>query len=112
MHFRLLTYSISCTENGIGICNTQEELNNALKEKCEEQCEAGIDKPKVTISADMVMLHDTELYADIRELEEELIANLRKSEFLVAMDRSEEDPASVSIPYLKFKAGKILQPEL
>ena len=48
----------------------QEELNNALKEKCEEQFEAGIDKPKVTISADMVMLHDTELYADIRELEE------------------------------------------
>ena len=57
-------------ENGIVICNTQEELNNALKEKCEEQFEAGIDKPKVTISADMVMLHDTELYADIRELEE------------------------------------------
>lgn len=57
-------------ENGIVICNTQEELNNALKEKCEEQFESGIDKPKVTISADMVMLHDTELYADIRELEE------------------------------------------
>ncbi len=57
-------------ENGIMICNTQEELNNALKEKCEEQFESGIDKPKVTISADMVMLHDTELYADIRELEE------------------------------------------
>ena len=97
-------------ENGIVICNTQEELNNALKEKCEEQFEAGIDKPKVTISADMVMLHDTELYADIRELEEELIANLRKSEFLVAMDRSEEDPAKVNIPYLKNKEGKILQP--
>ena len=30
-------------ENGIVICNTQEELNNALKEKCEEQFEAGIE---------------------------------------------------------------------
>ena len=39
-------------ENGSVICNTQEELNNALKEKCEEQFEAGIDKPKVTISAE------------------------------------------------------------
>lgn len=57
-------------EKGIVICNTQAELNNALKEKCEEQFEAGIDKPKVTISADMIMLHDTELYADVRELEE------------------------------------------
>lgn len=51
-----------------------------------------------------------EEHKNIRELEEELIANLRKSEFLVAMDRSEEDPAKVNIPYLKNKEGKILQP--
>ena len=44
-----------------------------------------------------------EEHKNIRELEEELIANLRKSEFLVAMDRSEEDPAKVNIPYLKNK---------
>lgn len=56
--------------NGIIICNSQEEMNAALKEKCKEQFESGIDKPKVTISADMVMLHDTDLYADIKELEE------------------------------------------
>lgn len=51
-----------------------------------------------------------EEHKNIRELEEELIANLRKSEFLVAMDRSEEDPSKVNIPYLKNKDGKILQP--
>ena len=51
-----------------------------------------------------------EEHKNIRELEEELIANLRKSEFLVAMDRSEEDPAKVNIPYLKNKEDKIMQP--
>lgn len=47
---------------------------------------------------------------NIRELEEELIANLKKSEFLVAMEQNTEDPAKVNIPYLKNKEGKILQP--
>lgn len=47
---------------------------------------------------------------NIRELEEELIANLKKAEFLVAMERNEEDPSKVNIPYLKNKEGKILQP--
>ena len=47
---------------------------------------------------------------NIRVLEEELIANLKKAEFLVAMERNEEDPSKVNIPYLKNKEGKILQP--
>lgn len=51
-----------------------------------------------------------EEHGNIRELEEELIANLRKSEFLIAMSASEEDPSKVNIPYLKNKDGKILQP--
>lgn len=51
-----------------------------------------------------------EEHGNIRELEEELIANLRKSDFLVAMAASEEDPSKVNIPYLKNKDGKILQP--
>ena len=42
---------------------------------------------------------------NIRELEEELIANLKKAEFLVAMERNEEDPSKVNIPYLKNKEG-------
>lgn len=51
-----------------------------------------------------------EEHKNLREMEEELIANLRKSEFLVAMAHSEEDPSKVNIPYLKNKDGKILQP--
>lgn len=47
---------------------------------------------------------------NLRELEEELIANLRKSEFLVAMEPNPDDPKKVNIPYLKNKEGKILQP--
>lgn len=35
-----------------------------------EQFEAGLDKPKVTIEADMVLLQNTELYKDYKVLEE------------------------------------------
>ena len=56
-------------ENGIIVCDTQEELEKALKKKCEEQFEADVDKPKVTIEADMELLQNTELYADVVELE-------------------------------------------
>ena len=47
-------------ENGVIICDTQAELNAALTQKCNEQYAAGLDKPKVTISADMVLLQNTE----------------------------------------------------
>ena len=57
-------------ENGVIICDTQEELDSALAEKCNEQFDAGIDKPKVTISADMVLLQNTEQYKDYKILEE------------------------------------------
>ena len=57
-------------ENGVIICNTQEELNTALREKCEEQYASGLDKPKITISADMVLLQNTDLYADYKILED------------------------------------------
>lgn len=56
-------------ENGVTVCDTQEELEKALKKKCEEQYEADVDKPKVTIEADMELLQNTELYADVVELE-------------------------------------------
>lgn len=46
----------------------------------------------------------------MREMEEELIVNLKKSEFLVAMATDPEDPKKVNIPYLKNKQGDILQP--
>ena len=49
---------------------------------------------------------------NLREMEEELIVNLKKSEFLVAMATDPEDPTKVNIPYLKNKQGDILQPAL
>lgn len=54
---------------GMIICNTQTELDSALQTKCEEQYEAGIDTPNVTIKCDMVLLANTVNYADIKELE-------------------------------------------
>jgi phage minor structural protein len=56
-------------EEGIIVCDTQEELDAALKEKCNQQFEAGLDKPKVTISADMILLQNTEQYKDYAVLE-------------------------------------------
>ena len=56
-------------ENGVIICDTQEELKKALKKKCEEQFEDDVDKPKITIKADMELLQNTELYEDVMELE-------------------------------------------
>ena len=56
-------------ENGVIICDTQEELDAALTQQCETQYDAGIDKPTVTISADMILLQNTEQYKDIKTLE-------------------------------------------
>ncbi len=46
---------------------------------------------------------------NLRELEEELIVNLKKSEFLVAMEPDPEAPKRRMITYLKNKDGKILK---
>lgn len=55
---------------GVIICDTQAQLEAALIKRCQEQWEAGADKPQVTISVDMVMIEDTELYADVKGLVE------------------------------------------
>ncbi len=55
-------------DDGIIVCDTQEELKMALKQKCEDQFDAGVDKPKVTISADIILLEGTDLYEDIKDL--------------------------------------------
>ena len=47
---------------------------------------------------------------NMREMEEEVLANIVKSSFLVAMATDENDPKKVNIPYLKTKDEKILQP--
>ncbi len=56
-------------ENGIIICDTQEELDDALEEQCQAEYEAGADKPKVTISVDMVLVENTVNYAEYKGLE-------------------------------------------
>lgn len=47
---------------------------------------------------------------NLRGLEEELIVNLTKAEFLVAMEPDANDPKKVNIPYVKNKEGEIIQP--
>ena len=59
----------SDAEKDVTICDTQEELDAALKERCDTQYSAGIDKPKVTIEADMAQLEHTEQYREYAELE-------------------------------------------
>lgn len=56
-------------DSGVIICDTQEQLNAALTAKCNAEFEAGIDKPAVSISADMVLLQNTEQYKDYAVLE-------------------------------------------
>lgn len=55
--------------NGVIVCDTQEQLEKALTDKCIEQFDAGVDKPSITIEANMELLQNTELYDDVKELE-------------------------------------------
>lgn len=56
-------------EKGIVVCDTQADLDRALTEVCKKQFESGLDKPKVTIEADMVLLQNTDQYKDYEILE-------------------------------------------
>ena len=56
-------------EDGVIICATQTELNAALTQKCNEQYNGGIDKPTVTIEADMVILAKTDQYKQYQVIE-------------------------------------------
>ena len=78
VHYRVMTFEDvkmredageDDEENGVTICDTQEQLETALRKKCEEQFESGADKPKVTIEANMELLQNTELYEDVKDLE-------------------------------------------
>ena len=61
--------SESDAENGVVICDTQAELDSALRDKCKKQFDLGIDKPKVTISAEMILLQNTDDFKDYKNLE-------------------------------------------
>lgn len=51
-----------------------------------------------------------EEHKNLREMEEELLANLQKASYLMALEPSKEDEKKVNVPYLKNKDGKIFQP--
>lgn len=55
--------------NGVIVCDTQEQLEKALTDKCIEQFDTGVDKPSITIEVNMELLQNTELYDDVKELE-------------------------------------------
>lgn len=57
-------------QEGWTVCETQEELDNALIQACNEQFDMGLDEPMITINADMVLLQNTDLYKDYVMLEE------------------------------------------
>lgn len=76
-------------EEGAIVCDTQEQLNEALRKKCEEQYEKGLDKPKVTITVDIVTLEGTDLYREFEALEQMSIGDTvhcRHSKFDVTTD--------------------------
>lgn len=52
------------------VCKNNTELMNALETAAKEEFNAGIDKPAVTINADMALLKDSEVYKDFKALED------------------------------------------
>ncbi len=57
------------TENGIVVCETQAQLNEALTRKSRELFNRGLDLPGVSIDIDMAELSKTEQYKDFEILE-------------------------------------------
>lgn len=55
-------------ENGITVCNTLEELYDALRTRAQEEYENEIDLPQITYNVDMVDLSKTDLYKDYKNL--------------------------------------------
>lgn len=56
-------------DTDVTVCRDQTAIDKALKARCEEQFAAGIDKPSVTIEADMILLQNTEEYEELAVLE-------------------------------------------
>lgn len=55
-------------EKGIIICEGQAALDSALRAKCRAEYNNGIDKPSVTIDANMVLLQDVIGYEEYKNL--------------------------------------------
>jgi hypothetical protein len=50
------------------VCKTQSELDNVLRQKCDEQFLAGIDMYSVTIDVDLIALENTVEYQDFKDM--------------------------------------------
>ena len=101
-------------EHGCPAPNLSEETVKQIIEKI-RQAKRPVLNPALQLSGIYFMQElrrpvEKEEHKNLRALEEELIANIKKSQFLVAMERSEEEPKKINIPYLKNKDGQILQP--
>ena len=57
-------------DKGIVICQNQRELDAALRAKCNERYSLGLDKPTVSIKAQMVLLQDVIGYEEYQNLTE------------------------------------------
>lgn len=57
-------------ENGVIVCDSLAILRDELRKKCNKEFQDGIDKPKVTITINMVMLHKSIEYEDYKILED------------------------------------------
>ena len=55
-------------DNGDTICQTQEELDAVLTQRCEDMYDTGADLPSVTIEVNMIDLAQTEQYKDFEGL--------------------------------------------
>jgi phage minor structural protein len=57
-------------ENGIIVCDTQEQLDVALQNAAQEQFELGIDAPTVSGEINVFLLQNSKEYEDVKELEQ------------------------------------------
>ena len=55
-------------ENGVIVCDTIEELQNAMRDAAKKEFENGIDLPSITYQVDMVDLAKTQEYAQFKDL--------------------------------------------
>lgn len=60
-------------EEGITVCDTMEELYDALRSRASQEYDSGIDLPSITYQVDMIDLAKTQEYAHLKQL---VIVNL------------------------------------
>ena len=95
-------------ENGIIVCNNNDELNEALKLKCKKQFQEGIDKPKVTIETEMIILENTDLYEDVKGLEKVGLGDTVHCKHSVLGIRSDERVIELEYDSIEKKTSSVV----